>query len=95
MKFLAAAFLATSLLLGSVLSVQAAIFTGNVPRITKEELRPMIGNPEVIILDVRQPDDWNNSQSKIKGAVRIDPKEKLGSVMNKLPKDKTLVFYCS
>jgi rhodanese-related sulfurtransferase len=95
MKFLVVAFLATSLLLGSVLSVQAAIFTGNVPRITKEELRPMIGNPEVIILDVRQPDDWNNSQSKIKGAVRIDPKEKLGSVMAKLPKDKTLVFYCS
>lgn len=43
-----------------------------VPRITKEELRSMLGNPDVIILDVRQEQQWKNSERKIIAAVRED-----------------------
>jgi hypothetical protein len=66
-----------------------------VPRMTKEELKPLLGNPDVIILDVRIADDWKKSDLKIKGAVREDPEKDYRSWASKYPKDKTLVFYCS
>lgn len=63
------------------------------PRMSKEELRNFLESPEVIVIDVRQEADWKNSKTKIKGAVREDPNE-AASLLNKYPKDKTLVFYC-
>jgi rhodanese-related sulfurtransferase len=68
--------------------------TEEIPRMTKEELRGMLGNPEVIIVDVRANADWSGSKLKIKGAVRQDPR-KVTSWMDKYPKDKTIVFYCA
>ena len=65
----------------------------NVPRMTKEELRSMLGNPDVVILDVRVSDEWNKSESKIKGAVREDPTIDVQTWANRYPKEKTLVFY--
>jgi hypothetical protein len=32
-----------------------------VPRITKEEVKSMIGNPDLIILDVRSAQNWSES----------------------------------
>lgn len=65
-----------------------------VPKITKEEVLGMLGNPDVIIIDVRSGGDWNGSELKIKGAVREDPRN-VSSWIEKYPKDKTLVFYCA
>jgi predicted sulfurtransferase len=62
------------------------------PRITKEELKSTLGNPEVIVVDVRLSDEWKKSEWKIKGAVREDP-EKFKSWAGNYPRDKTLVFY--
>jgi len=67
----------------------------DVPRITKEELKAMLGKPEVIIVDVRTTKDWNKSQEKIQGAVREDPEKKVKTWANKYPHDKTLIFYCA
>ena len=72
----------------------AGVYAADVPKISKGELQAMLGNPEVVIVDVRTGADWTSSQSKIKGAVREDP-PKVSSWMEKYPKDKTLVFYCS
>lgn len=58
------------------------------PKIAKEEVLGMIGNPDVIIIDVRSRGD----ELKIKGAVREDPKN-VSSWIDKYPKDKLLVFY--
>lgn len=69
-------------------------FPQEVPRLTKEQLRPMLGNPDVIIIDVRIGPEWANSSKKIKGAIREEPGA-VGSWMDNYPKDKTLVFYCS
>jgi len=66
----------------------------NIPRMTKEELKPLVGNPDVLILDVRLPDEWKAAKDKIQGALREDPKQ-IQSWADQLPKDKTLVFYCS
>lgn len=66
-----------------------------VPRITKEEVRSMIGKPDLIILDVRATQDWKDSEWKIKGAVREDRRGKSNVWMDKYPKDKILVLYCA
>lgn len=63
-------------------------------RMSIEELKGLLGNPGVMILDVRSSADWKLSKVKIKGAVREDP-EKVDAWMSKYPKDKTLVFYCA
>jgi len=64
----------------------------DVPRITKEELKSMLGNPDVVILDVRGAKQWKASEKKIKGAVWEDPGD-MESWTDKYPKDKTLVLY--
>ncbi len=61
---------------------------------TKEQLLPLLGKPDVIIIDVRTNYDWSTSKVKIKGAVREEGM-KFGSWMNKYPKDKTIVLYCA
>jgi rhodanese-related sulfurtransferase len=63
-------------------------------RITIEELKGMLGNPDLVIVDVRRDGDWNSSAIKVKGALRED-QEKVDTWMSKYPKDKTLVFYCA
>jgi rhodanese-related sulfurtransferase len=63
-------------------------------RMTIEELKGMLGNPDLVIVDVRRDGDWNSSAIKVKGALREDP-EKVDTWMSKYPKDKTLVFYCA
>ena len=71
-----------------------ALRAEEVPRMTPEELKEMLGKPGLVIIDVRSNADWMDSAQKIKGAVRQDPK-KVSSWMGKYPKDRTLVFYCS
>ncbi len=66
----------------------------DVPRMTKEELKPLLGNPDVIIIDVRANTDWEGDTLMIKGAVREDPTQ-VASWMDKYPKGKTLLFYCA
>jgi hypothetical protein len=68
--------------------------TEEIPRMTKEELKGMLGKPEVIVIDVRSKADWAGSKLEIKGAVREDPK-KAASWMDKYSKDKVIVFYCA
>ena len=63
-------------------------------KITKEELLPLLGKPDVTIIDLRFGRDWYDSNLKIKCAVREDPM-KPGLWMDKYPKDKMLIFYCA
>jgi len=62
--------------------------------LTKEQLRSMLGKPDVIIIDVRTNYDWDNSKVKIPGAVKEEGM-KFASWMNKYPKDKTIILYCA
>lgn len=65
-----------------------------VPRIELDELKAMLGSPDLLIVDVRRGEDWEESELKIKGAVRENPRE-FESWFSKYPKDKTIVFYCA
>ena len=76
------------------LIVPQGIYAQEVPRMTKEELKTMIDNPELVIVDVRSGRDWISSESKIKNAVREEPR-KADSWGDKYDKSKTLVLYCA
>jgi len=64
----------------------------DVPRMTTEELNGILGNSDVIVLDVRESQNWQDSEVKIKGAVRGHPGQ-ISSWFNQYPKDKKLVLY--
>ena len=88
----AVGWLVVVLSLGVVLSMVVPAMSQEVPRISKEELKEMLGQPDVVIVDVRAGSDWSDSPVKVKGAVREEP-DKIDSWIEKYPKDRTLVFY--
>jgi hypothetical protein len=87
------AVLALSLLAFSSFSTTGGL-AADAPRIEKDELKTMLGNPEVVVIDVRSYSDWLLSGDKIKGAVREDYRGFAGWEA-KFPRDKTLVLYCA
>ncbi|MBI5491320.1 MAG: hypothetical protein HY893_00145 [Deltaproteobacteria bacterium] len=65
------------------------------PRISREDLKKKIDNREdLILLDVRNPTDYGNSNVKIPGAIRI-PLAELAARLNELDKSKEVVAYCT
>jgi rhodanese-related sulfurtransferase len=64
------------------------------PRMEKEQLKAQLGNPDVVVLDVRAFTDWVMTKAKIKGAVRENPRD-IEDWSGKYPKDKTIVLYCA
>jgi len=87
--------LGVGLLLGLILLAAGIASSQEAPRMTIEQLKEMLGKPDVIVIDVRYGKDWTGSQEKIRGAVREDPQEATPSWAEKYPKDKTLVLYCA
>jgi hypothetical protein len=73
---------------------QAPVAAGgdDVPRMTKEELKTLLGSPGVVILDVRL--GGGNAPKRITGSVYEDP-ENVSNWAPKYPKDKKIVLYCS
>jgi len=63
-----------------------------VPRISKEELKSKIGNPDVVVIDVRIEQQWKMSERKIMGAVHENLND-VKSWADKYNKDKTIVLY--
>jgi len=66
----------------------------DVGRMSKDELRGMLGNPDLVILDVRTEKEWRKSDKKILGATWQDADE-FALWADTYPKDKTIVLYCS
>lgn len=62
--------------------------------ITKEELKGMLGDANLVILDTRTGRDWKSSEFKIKGAVRANPYA-FDSWSGTYAKDQKLVLYCA
>ena len=63
-----------------------------VPRMSKEELKGLLGKPDVVVLDVRL--DGGLAPSWIAGALHEDP-EKVDSWAGKYAREKRIVLYCS
>ena len=81
-----------SVALTLVVACSLNALSGNALRITTEQLKSMLGDPKLVIVDVRIGKDWKSSEYKIKGAVRADPK-KVESWASSYGKDKTFVIY--
>jgi predicted sulfurtransferase len=62
--------------------------------ITKEDLKAMLNDPEVAVIDLRINRDWNAAAQKIPGAVHEDP-DQLADWAKKYPTDKRIVLYCA
>jgi hypothetical protein len=63
-----------------------------IPRISKEEFRAMMANPDVIVLDCRPEEQWRFSDQKLPGAVHEDPMN-VDSWAGNYSKDKTILIY--
>jgi len=62
--------------LGVTLLTSPALAAGNPKkaiRITKEDLKSMLQDQSLIIIDVRPKSQWDASESKLPGAVNEDP----------------------
>jgi hypothetical protein len=77
-----------------ILAPFSVVFGKKVPLITKEELRPIMDNADVAIIDVRKGRDWTSSEFKIKGAIYGDPKN-ITEWNTKFKKDTKMVLYCA
>lgn len=65
-----------------------------VPRMNIDELKGLLDDPGIVVLDVRTEKDWQAADVKIRGAVRKDPK-KVAEWSGELDKTKTYVLYCA
>ena len=64
-----------------------------VPRLTKEVVKEMLGKPDVVIVDIRYIKQYEESDKKLPGAVFVQP-ENFDDFVKKHPKkDATYVLY--
>jgi rhodanese-related sulfurtransferase len=66
----------------------------DVPRISTEQLKDILGNPDLILLDVRTEKEWGESDRKIVGAVRVDPDD-VSSWAGEYTEDQKIILYCA
>lgn len=67
--------------------------SGDIPIMTKEQLKTRLGDANLTIVDVRLPKDYNNSSRKIRGAVRENPMDV--NFWSPYPKERVIVLYCA
>jgi len=63
-----------------------------VPRITKEQLKEMLGKPDLAIIDARPAEQWKYSDQLIPGAAHEDPLM-IQTWISKYDKNKKTVIY--
>lgn len=73
----------------------------NAPHISREELKQKLesGHP-VVLLDVRSAEDWQNSDVKLPGAIRVaaetgDMADEMSDRLNEVPDGAMTVVYCA
>ena len=91
MVHLGLAVLVTAWFLGVM---QQPALAENVQRMSIEQLKEVLGQPDVKVYDVRTPRDWQDDEKKIKGALRLD-EEQVAETAAKIDKANTVVFYCA
>jgi len=66
-----------------------------VPRITAQGLKKKMDSGEgVTIIDVRNPQAWAQSDTMIPDAIRI-PLDQLDDSVSRIPRNSTVVAYCT
>lgn len=91
-KYYVLSLLVSALLLAALSGTVAV--AGEVPRMTPDQLKAMLGDPDVTVLDVRTEKDWQASDKRIMGAGHRNAKE-VEEWAGTLDKGKTYVLYCA
>lgn len=78
-----------------VLIAREGVSLTKVQRITKEELKALLNDASVVVIDVRTDWSWKESDKKIKGALREDPLADVKTWASRYPKEKRIVLYCA
>ena len=78
----------------TIMGTGPSIAGTDVPLMTTDELKAMLGNPDLVILDVRKGKDWKSSEFKIKGATYAKP-DNYAKWANTFDKTKKIVLYCA
>ena len=60
--------------------------------VDKVTLKEWLGDPNLLLLDVRAPSGWRRATEKIKGAVRRE-RDQVAAWGPSLPRDKKIVLY--
>ena len=68
------------------------VYADGAPRVTIDEMNTMVQNGQAIIIDVRNQASFD--QGHIPGA-RLIPASEIVNHINELPRDKTIITYCS
>jgi rhodanese-related sulfurtransferase len=64
-------------------------------RITAEELKERMARGEnFTFVDTRNPKAWAEAETKLPGAIRV-PAEEAEQHLDKIPKDRTAITYCT
>ena len=90
-RFLIYLTIMTSIL---IFAASFAAMAASVPRMTADELKMHLGEADYQVLDVRAGGDWANSNVKIAGAERVEPRA-VGQWVDNYDKEKTIVLYCA
>ncbi len=77
-----------------VIFIAAGMALADTPRVNKDQLKEQMGDPDLLIVDVRLGAHWDQSVYKIKGAVRVPIGEFLEWAA-KYPKDTKMILYCA
>jgi rhodanese-related sulfurtransferase len=63
------------------------------PRIIPEELKRLMAAGQVVVIDVRSPDEYR--QGHIPGAINLPIQQIEAGNYLRLPRDKRLISYCA
>jgi rhodanese-related sulfurtransferase len=77
-----------------LITTNYAALANEIPRISKQEAREMLDDPEVVFMDVRSGSDWRASQVKISGAVYEDYRN-VETWVQEYDPEKTYILYCA
>jgi rhodanese-related sulfurtransferase len=89
----ASATMASALVSPAVALAEAEQAMRNVPRITVDELKALMDQKAVVIIDVRGPDQFK--EGRIPGAINVDYTEMPGRAKQFKGETKTIVAYCA
>lgn len=85
-----------TMMVAVLLTAVASVLVGcKLPRITVEEVKKRMDEGEqILFIDTRKSQDWDASDVKLPGALRIHYSE-LEQYLDELPRDRLIVPYCT
>jgi hypothetical protein len=84
--------LACALPSGTGFSAEQALSISSAPKVTKEQIKELVGKEDFFLLDVRPNEQWRATPVKLPGAVHEDP-EDVGAWAYRYRKDAKIVTY--